>query len=105
MRLGTPGGLALLLRHGCGKLPARAAGHHCLPVLKRSSLPLPQNNCQYQESDLETDTSVRKPRIAKVWPMRPVESRLPAGGNTAGEEEGHSHVGHVLFAGTSTSPS
>lgn len=89
MRLGNP--RKTLPVRGCGKLPARAVGHRCLPVLKRNSLPLPQNNCQYQENDLETDTSVRKPRNGKVWPTRLAESWLSKDGNMAGVEEGHSH--------------
>lgn len=55
---------------GCGKLPAHAMDHHCLPALMKNSLPLPQNNCQYQENDLERDTLVRQPCDLKIWPKR-----------------------------------
>lgn len=105
MRLGNPrrSGLAsqTLPVRGCGKLPAHAVDHHCLPVLKRNSLPLPQNNCQYQENDLETDTSVRKPRNGKVWPTRLVESWLSTGGNMEGWRRATAMVGHAIFSGVS----
>ena len=63
MRLGNPnprrfwrvwrGFPASVCVRGCGKLPGRAAGHHCPPAPMRNSPPLPQSNCQHQENGLE----------------------------------------------------
>lgn len=105
MRLGNPGrsGIASQTRpvRGCGKLPAHAVGHHCLPVLKRNSPPLPQNSCQYQENDLETDTSVRKPRNRRSGPRDWWNHGSPRVEMWQGRRKATAMVGHVIFSGIS----
>lgn len=65
MRLGN---LTSSRASGCSRgelweVPARAKDHHCLLALMKSSPPLPQNSCQYQESDLERHHS----KVALPW--------------------------------------